>query len=502
MSITRNDRIVTLKDSFAEIDIDSLSMLGKENVSTLDVLSSRISGSLSGTSDDNWSDEIKTQLNQSTEKIDKIVKEAIKSTEFIEGAVGPLNNLKTVCNEYIEKFDDYDALINKDVEQYLKDEKGAYVLDANKNKIESEDYINWQQEIKAYEESIPLLEEEVLTIENSVKNYFAAVDFNTNVIDSNIYAQGSSDITFNFSDYFNGKLKTTKEEYVETHESVEIDEETGNIVLKEEYKVNKEFEDGSTLKGDRTVDQVYEDTDENEKLDKEKDILIEENIHEEGELTTPDGDVYDYEHNEKNDQLGLVHQDTTLKDQETEETVYEQEEDRTSAYETSSEIKVNETNRTTKEKGTTTEEHVIVESNGKDTVETVTTVTTIDDDPDCGVVPDPETGETTTVYRDEDGNLRYKTEYVDGNGNTQLLGDYDIPEEIKTLTITYPDGSTKEMEVNPNNPIDQQKIYQEMQEARGNEGCNPSEPFGQFLEGLLVDGSSTAGTFEYEFTLE
>ena len=203
MALEKNQILFDLNDKIVKADTSSLNSLGNDNKSNLEILSNRIGGVLDGAGDDNWADEVKSGITSSIEKIKSNISKGIAASEFISGAVNPINNLKEVCKNYVEQFNAYSNLN----EPYMyEQDNGADKLNSSGNKIVSSDYLEWAKKIESYESGIPQIEENALNVYEAVKNYFAAIDLNTNTLDSSIYAEGSASITFDFVNYFNGSI--------------------------------------------------------------------------------------------------------------------------------------------------------------------------------------------------------------------------------------------------------------------------------------------------------
>ncbi len=500
--IKKNEEYYKLNEKLSSVDSSGLSMLGSTNESALGILSSRVSNVLNGTSDDNWSDSVRGQINQAISSIGGLIEKAKRSSQFITEAAEPVNNLKTICAEYVEQYNDYVEWANKtNIDQYKKNADNEYVLNSSGNRILSDEYINWQNTLDAFEISLPKLESEVARILEAVKNYFAAVNFETNTIDSNIYVAGASDITFDFKNYFNGVKKVTKEEYVEKHSETKIDKETGNVVTVKEYELHKEYSDGAKLDADGESTLEVVDENNNGQLDENEQFT--EKIHETGTLTTKDDKELDYERNKESDNRGLVHEDVTLTDQETEQAVYQMNEDREAAYDGITGEKTLETNKVEETENELTETRTVTKTYDDEAYQSDTIVTRKQSDKECGKVVTDD-GRKTEVYRDENGNLRAKEKYTDKNGNEQEYSDHEIPLETKTFTIKYPDGRVESMDVNPNNPIDQQLMRNKMEDARSKYYVD-SYGTGLNFNELLNDGSSSISDVlsdsQYTFTL-
>ena len=286
-------------------------------------------------------------------------------------------------------------------------------------------------------------------------------------------------------------------------EVTEDPENPGDYNVKEEYEVDADTEAGGHYTGDMSVETTARDIDGDGQIT-ENDALIYQKVHEEGTYTAPDGTQYGYIGNTESDEIGIVHVDETLTDSETGEDVYHREQDREAAYTDITGSETQETNTTIVTEDQTIESREIDITAGDNQITERVDIVTDNADPECGVVQDGET--TETVYRDENGNLRAKREYVDKNGNVQVQSDVPIENDSKTFTIKYPDGHTESMNVNPNNPIDQQRMMNKLEDARSQYYTSSSSRSGLNYNDLVCDGRTTISDAwsdsGYEFTLE
>lgn len=500
MALTKNEDVYKMQAQLNSIDVSSLTNLADSDRGKLEVLSSRIGGSLDNVSTDNWTDDVKSGVANAASQIQEYISKGITATDFIAGAVGPVSNLQKICNEYVEKYDSYLKEKDRDVRKY-ETENGTYKLNSSGSRIINNDYLNWKKLLEAYEKTIPLVEADAIRIKQAVINYFSAIDLTTNTLNSSIYTEGSADISADFSSYFNGFLEVTLDEWVgETTTDYSIDDE-GHIVERIEGDHTTQYEDGSHIDTHRTEENTYNDINGDGQVD-EEDELIYRKVHDEGTFTDADGNVYGYIGDREEDQIGLVRNEVTLTDQESGDEVYHLDEERVAANVTQTEIRENEYNTVETTEETTTETRTI-ESEG--VVTSNVTITTSNSDPACGTL-ETDDGRIITVYRD--GNqLREKVEYVDMQGNTQLYSDYEIEEETNTFTITYPDGHTESMQVNPSSSIDVQRMRNALEDARSQYYVADHFETGPFLDDLFEEGSTEIWdtnnpSDKYMFTLE
>lgn len=501
MDVVKNDRLYEIDSALKNVDTGSLSSLGETNSNNLSVFGSRISGVLGSTSVSNWDCNVKTGLEDVSGKISTIITNEISASEYVSNGAQPVENLKQACAEYVREYDNYVKVAAEKHSQYEM-EGNEYKLTETGHKIQRRDYTDWIKRVNAYVASLPKLEEQALRIEKAVRGYFSAFDLATKSFDSSKYNPSDAELSFSFADYFNSVAAVTDEVLVKTNEEMTI--ENGEIVTVETFKVERTYADGAVAQGERIETVTYEDSNENEALD-ETDPFVSEKIHEEGDIVTPDKKEYHYVYNEENDIAGLVHADNTVTDKETEKEVYTMNEDREAAYTDITGAATLETNKVEVTEEETKETRKIEIDVEEDSYIEETVITTKNDDTQCGVV---ETSDdcTVTVYRDTNGKLRAKEEYVDKNGNTCEYSDSEIPEETKTFTITKPDGTTETMEVNPYNPIDQQKMVNKMEDARSQFFTSGASRSGLQLDSLLTDGETCISDVwtddEYTFTLK
>ena len=171
-------------------------------------------------------------------------------------------------------------------------DNGADKLNSSGNKIVSSDYLEWAKKIESYESGIPQIEENALNVYEAVKNYFAAIDLNTNTLDSSIYAEGSASITFDFVNYFNGSIQITDEKWASQKNLEFYVDSNGNLVSKDVYyQYECTYADGSEFSGTKTVEVKVEDINGDGVID-ENDRTIYERVQLDGEFTAPDGSVY------------------------------------------------------------------------------------------------------------------------------------------------------------------------------------------------------------------
>ncbi len=489
MKLTKNEELFTLKDKIKDLDPSTLTTLAQVDADALDIFSSRMTGVFDGTSDDGWHDKVRTGITTGMSYIKSYIEEEKKSTDFIKGAVGPINNMKSIVTKYCEEFDKYAAIADKAPTKYEQENGQDKIFDDGRKHV-SQDYLAWSRQVDAYESAIPTLEAEAERLVEAVKNYFKAIDLTTHTMDSSVYAAGDGDIKIKYEEILRQISEIPDDEYVKKHDTEFTVDDQGHIVSKDEYEVHVEFDDGSKYDGERTVEQTYDDINGDGKVD-ETDELIYTTVHEEGTYTDAEGNEYGYLHDEESDQIGIVHSHTVLTDKETEEVVREEETDRVAAYTDAVGSDTVETNETVNDGETTTETRTTTTTAGDQEYKEEVVIQTNNDAPETGTVKrDDDT--TVTVYRDpETGKLMSQESYVDKHGETVKETPTEIKEETRTLTITYPDGKTEQMTVNPNNPIDEQRIMNKLNDARAQYYTSGSQPLGLNYIDLLTDGETS-----------
>jgi hypothetical protein len=462
MRLTKNEHLYEVEGKMKSCDPSTLTQLAQANRDALTVFGSRIGGVLDGTSDDGWHDKVRTGVTTAMEKIKGFIEEEKTSCDFITGAVGPINNLKTILSEYVEAFDAYAAIADSPPERYVQ-EDGKDKINDNGTKTQRTEYTEWQKKVYAYEQSIPTLESEAERLEEAVKNYFAAINLTTHTIDGSVYHEGDGDIKIKFQEMFRKLSEIPDDEWTKVGDTdVEYDPATGTITTKEKFEVQKEFEDGSKVEAKKDVERKYDDINGDGKVD-DDDALIYEKVHTEGTYTDPTGKVYGFTEDKESDVIGLVklHQEVT--DQENGDTVFKRDDERQAAYESNTCGTTVEMNSKVEDEETVTETRTVKMENYQEQTE----IKTSKEDPEVGTV-EHEDGSKTVVYRDENGQLCSREESKDKDGKPVVSenGPVDTSSK-KKVTITYSDGRpSEEMIINPDNPIDRQRVSNKMEDAR------------------------------------
>ena len=489
MKLTKNEELYTLNDKIKDLDPSTLTTLAQTDADALDVFSSRMTGVFDGASDDAWHDKVRTAITTGISHLKEYIEEEKKSAEFIKGAVGPITNMKTIVAKYVEEFDKYAAIADNAPTKYEQEDGKDKVYDDGHKRVSS-DYISWSRQVEAYEKAIPTLEEEAERLIQAVKNYFAAIDLTTHTMDSSVYAAGDGDIKIKYEEILRQISEIPDDEYVKKHDTEFTTDDQGHIVSKDVYEVHKEFEDGSKYDGERTVEKTYGDINGDGKVD-ETDELIYTKVHEEGEYTDPEGHKYGYLHDEESDQIGIVSSHTVLTDEETGEVAREEEMERTAAYTDITGSDTTEVNETVNDGETTTETRTTTVSAGDQEFKEEVVIETNNDAPETGTVKTAD-DRTVTVYRDpETGKLMSQETWTDKNGKEVKETPTEVKEETRTVTITYPDGKTEKMTVNPNNPIDEQRIFNKLEDARSQYYTSGSQPTGLRYMDLVQDGETS-----------
>ena len=464
MRLTKNEHLYEVEGKMKSCNPSTLTQLAQANKDALTVFGSRIGGVLDGTSDDGWHDKVRTGVTTAMEKIKGFIEDEKTSCDFIAGAVGPINNLKTILSEYVEAFDAYAAIADDPPQRYVQ-ENGKDKINDNGSKTQRTEYTEWQKKVYAYEQSIPTLESEAERLENAVKSYFAAIDLTTHTINSSVYHEGDGDIKIKFQEMFRKLAEIPDDEWVKVGDTdVDYDPATGTITTKEKFEVKKEFDDGSKVEAKKDVERKYDDINGDGKVD-DNDALIYEKVHTEGTYTDPTGKVYGFTEDKESDVIGLVELHQEVKDQETGDTVYTRDDEREAAYEAPVGGTTVEMNSKVEDEETVTETRTVK----MEGYQQETQIQTSKEDPEVGTVKH-EDGSKTVVYRDEKGQLCSRREYEDKNGNPQVDENGPVnTDRKKKVTITYSDGRPpEEMVINPDNPIDQQRVCNKMEDARSN----------------------------------
>jgi len=467
MKLTKNENLYTLKDKIKDLDPSTLTTLGQTDYDAIDILSSRMTGVFDGASDDGWHDKVRTGITTGMTTLKSYFDEEKKSAEFIKGAVTPITNMKSIVLQYVDEFDKYAAIADKKPTMYEQENGQDKIYEDGRKRV-SQEYLSWSKSVDAYETAIPKLEAEAERLVKAVKNYFAAIDLTTHTIDSSVYAEGDGDIKIDYTQILAQIKDIPDDQYVKKHDTEFTTDDEGHIVSKDEYEVHVEFEDGSKYDGEKTVEQTYNDINGDGKID-ETDELIYTKVHEEGTYTDTEGNEYGYLHDEESDQIGLVHSHTVVTDKDTNEVVGEEETDRVAAYpDTTTGSEVTEVNETVNDGETTTETRTTTNAAPDGRVFThETNVTRQNDDPQCGFTAGDD-GTGWIVSRNDEGKLvMQRCTVVDGVATPQEgRRPRPVEETTRTLTVTYPDGSTETRQINPNNPLDWQVMDNMLVDAR------------------------------------
>ena len=501
MSIKINEELDRINTELGSVGTGSLSGLGSENQSLLGILSSRVGGVINSVGADKWDCKIKDEIQSFVSgTVTESINKAIQSSQFVSDSVGHVENLKTICNQYVTEFGKYETELKKTgIKRYEDEEKTK----------ETREYKNWLYTINAYERSLPKLEDEALRVKQEVANYFASVDFTTNTSDSKIFSAGATDIKIDYEEYFNGELKAIKEEYEVKKEEIKTNETTGDVTYEQEYKVEKEFADGTKVIGEGTEtleiknnkgkasDEVknassiisktnkdlasgIENLDEEETVDLDaeeakqlNEVISEPFVHkvrEEGTIESIDDKKQEYVYDKEEDQDGLVHENIIVTDTETQQSVYEEQEDRTANYQDGFEIDTKEYMKDEKTEATRTRSITRTYTAGENTTADQLVFNENANDSTCGTVVE-ESGEKYTYYRDDSGVLH---ETYD-NGNGYVSEDVVDEDSSSIYMFTVTDASTGETSSYPINVysrLDRAKMLYDMTSARRDCGYN------------------------------
>ena len=488
MALEKNQILFDLNDKIVKADTSSLNSLGNDNKSNLEILSNRIGGVLDGAGDDNWADEVRSGITTSMEKIKSNISTGIAASEFISGASQPVENLKLACKEYVERYNEYVQEVNKNVPQYKDD-----------NKTISDEYMLSQQRINAYENSVPQIEIPALNILQAVKNYFAAINLETNKIDSSLYVAGSADFTFDFGKYFNGIMEKTKEEFtVDESKTTTVDNADGSTTEHKEGEYKAEYSDGSVIEAEREQDTTFKDVN-NDGVYDEQDELILQKVHDEGTFTDADGNVYGYVGDESYDEIGLISKVVVLTDQETGDDVYKSDTEREAAYENSTGSDVVEYSNVeeTEDASSYTRTITTVVEEGSEEYTEEYKYTVNNNDQSCGTVQEPE-GTTYTYYRDEN-NVLHEVK-TDGNRTSDKVVNET---NIKTFTITDGSGNVvASYQVNLSSRLDRAKMIYDMEQYRIEAGIQSTySDSGANVTRLQMQVDDNINCYGYTFTI-
>ncbi len=466
MELVKNQEIYQLNTQLEGVNPNTLSELGQRDSDSLEILSNRIGGVLDGSSDDNWADNVKSGVTTAIGQIQEYINSGKAATNLIIGACGPVTNLQTICNLYVQRYDEYIETKNKEVEKYEK-EGGEYKLNSSGNKIVSNDYVRWQQKIEAYEKTIPKIESDAIRIRDAVKKYFAAVDLTTNTINPEIYTEGSADLSIDYTEYFNGLMAITLDEWVGETTTEYTHDDEGHIIEKIEGDHTTQYEDGSHIDAHRTEERTYNDINEDGVVD-ETDELIYTKVHEEGTFTDADNNVYGYVGDREDDQIGLVHNEVTLTDQDSGDEVYHLEENRefvgedpTTGFDTI------EYSTEEREGGKTSQAWRSSSSIEGETIREEEYEFSFNSDGTGEYVAS--NGARTRYYRDSAGVLHQEFTGVDKHGNPKKPVDYVVNEDeyvVKTFRVIRNGEVIEEYPVRVGNTLDEARMRYDIECAR------------------------------------
>ncbi len=527
--LSKRTDIETLAKSLDAVDPSTLSKLGEDNVTALQTLSSRMSSVLDGTSDDNWSDDVKTGVVEVQDKILSFIQQEITTSQYIAGGEGPVNNLKTVTKDYCSKYFDYQYEMNKNVDKYER-EDGEIKKNSNGDNIISQEWLEHQSRISAYESSIPALAAECDRVLQATKNYFLNYNFEEHK-ETGVFEAGSADITFDFSDYFNGLAEVVLDEWVgETETTQYMIDENGNLVeITEKNMEDAEaaiaagdplaevtegdhtttFDDGTKMNGHRKITTQYVCLDGELGYTDGVDQFVAQTIKEEGKIITPKGQTYDYVTLQEfdNDQGVLKHSEADVTDEDG-NAIYSNDKDRLGWYQNfyCSDVR----------------EYRDVTELGNDVTVTMSTIYDGDftnsysysyhkDDPSCGTYQ-REDGVVYTYYRDEEGKL-HETESTptkktnpDGSPVMSEPTDSIIDEGQKQTVIVTNNVTGERIEIpyNSGSNLDRAKIMEQMDLARLSCGYNSEYDTGRSVTWLQESGEFTLenGGQSFSFVIE
>lgn len=475
MSLVKNTEIVELNKELSSVNPGTLTTLGTNNAGYLTVFSSRINSVINSSSDDAWADSVKGGITESIAAITGEINNTINAANFVSGAAAPVNNLKTACDTYVKKYGEYYSLVDarRWISKYISvgepDENGVYKQEINPKYAENE------QKIEAYEESIPLLESEALRLKQAVTDYFSACNFETMQMDAS-FDVNSTDIQFDFSDYFDGLMEVTLEEWITRDESIEIDE-NGHIIQTIQGEVVESLAGGCTFKGEKGITYTYDDINHDGVID-ENDRKIAEEVVRNGYFTTPEGITYGLASSELSDENGVVKIDIKLTDADGND-VFSSETNRdwiffdgfgannssyTKVEKTGNEVTVTTTNVSECAGGERSSEHSFSYNV---------------DDPTCGTCVG-EDGAVYKYYRDDQGRLHQTSSRPDKNktnsdGTPVMTEEKDvIIDESATQTVILKNNETGEVTsfpFNPNSQLDRARAQGLVDGARNDCGC-------------------------------
>lgn len=431
--VHKDEEIYKLNDEIKSLDTSSLTTLADTNSSTLEIFSNRISSVTDSSSDDNWKDDVKSGVDGAISKIGEAIDKVITSCSYIKNAKALIDNLKTICSQYVAEYDKYDSMGNPPPE-YIKEKNKKGIF----NYVKNEDYAKYMTRKRAFEESLPKLADEAHRLEKAVKNYFQAVDLSTNTVDSSIYVEGSGYIQYDYQQYFDGRMEIEFDDWSSPPTITETyDEESQTVLQHKEGEHSEKFANGASIETHREEDTTYSDDDGNGKLSDE-DTETNKKITEEGTFTTEDGKELDYTHSEETDALGTVNSDTKTSDRETGEVVYKSEEERLTAYTDGFGIQHVNGEEITSQNGVVTHTRRKQFSAGENSGEEYYSYSQNTSDPECGEYVDSD-GRKYVYYKNDGVLYEKEIEYYldkDGNQVERVWSDQPHEPTYATLTIT------------------------------------------------------------------
>lgn len=427
----KDTEIYELNEKIKDLDTSTLTTLAGTNTNVLDIFKSRMSTVIDSSSDDSWKDDVKVGIDSTISKIVDSIDDVIKSCTYVENAKDLIDNLKTVCNQYVTEYDKYESMGDPPNPTIDVPNKNGY-----KQSKTNPDYTDYIARKKAFEEALPMLASEVHRIEKAIKNYFMAIDLSNNVIDESIYVAGSGDIQYDYQQYFDKRMEVVFDDWSSPPTvTEEYDPDSQSVEVHEEGEHKEEFDNGAKIETYREEDTTYSDDDSNGKLS-DGDTETNKKITEEGTFTTEEGKELAYTHNEETDVLGTVHADNTFTDNEVGDTVCQREENRLTAYRDSFEIQHVNEEEVVEQNDTTTVTRTSRYSAGDNSGESIYSYSENNSDSECGVYV-TEDGTRYEYYRNDDGVLYEKetTITTDKDGNTVERVWSDAPHETQYATI-------------------------------------------------------------------
>lgn len=336
--LSKNVRLYEIKENLSSTNPGSLTTLGEADESALTAFKGRINSDFEGIGSNNWDSDVRTSIQSNISSITAVIDTGIKASQFISGGESPVKSLKDITEQYVTKYDAYASKVNNPPSPKYKQKQTTYGRWYDTDEL-TDEYASWQRDVKAYEDLLPKLESEALRIEGTVKNYFAAINLNTNTIDASIYVAGSEKSTFDFDEefenykddsqeidfseteasetaaYFDGRAEVESEE--RSNETVNVEkQDDGTSKERKTADVETTYKDGSKFEGHEEDELIFEDINGDGKVD-DDDRKIYEEVRRNGTFTDTDGRTYDAESLKTHDyDTGVVTSSTQLTDQE------------------------------------------------------------------------------------------------------------------------------------------------------------------------------------------